>query len=144
MNVPERIHVQFSRFITVGVFNTALGLAVIFAAKALLDWGDLSANATGYAVGLLASFVLNRHWTFRDRGDAGVALLRFVVAFAVAYSANLATVFGLRDLVGVNAYLAQAAGIVPYTALFFLASRRFVFREQRRASAASPVDRSVG
>lgn len=137
MKLPERVRIQFSRFVFVGVFNTALGLAVIFAAKAMLGWGDLVANATGYGVGLLTSFVLNRNWTFRDRGHAGPALLRFLAAFALAYAANLATVFGLRDLAGTNPYFAQAAGVVPYTALFFLASRTFVFLDRRSADPSA-------
>ncbi len=131
------LHIQFAKFIIVGALNTALGLAVIFAAKALLGWGDLAANASGYSVGLLASFVLNRAWTFRDRGDVSPALVRFLGAFALAYVANLATVFGLRDLANVDSYLAQAAGVVPYTALFFLASRAFVFLDRRPADSAS-------
>ena len=129
--------VQFARFIGVGVLNTVLGLAVIVAAKALLGWSDLLANASGYSVGLLASFVLNRAWTFRDRGDVSPALLRFIGAFALAYAANLATVFGLRDLASMDAYLAQAAGVVPYTVLFFFASRSFVFLDRHRADPAS-------
>lgn len=123
---------QVARFLLVGVANTLVGLAVIFAAKALAGAGDLAANASGYAVGLTLSFALNRSWTFRDRGRLSPAALRFMLAFALAYLANLATVFGLRDLAGVDSYVAQAAGVVPYTALFFLASRAFVFREHRQ------------
>jgi putative flippase GtrA len=132
------IGLQFTRFVTVGVLNTGLGLAAIFAAKALLGWGDLAANAFGYAVGLSISFVLNRAWTFRDRGRVAPALLRFLVAFGVAYLANLATVFGLRDGFGVDSYVAQAAGVVPYTALFFLVSRAFVFTQARPAVSSAP------
>jgi len=83
-------------------------------------------------VGLALSFALNRTWTFRDRGRLSPAALRFLLAFALAYLANLATVFGLRDLAGVDSYVAQAVGVVPYTALFFVASRAFVFRDRRQ------------
>jgi len=124
---------QFVKFVVVGVFNTAVGLACIFGAKALLDWGDLAANVGGYGVGLMTSFALNRSWTFSDRGRISPALLRFLGAFALAYLANLVTVFALRDLAGVDSYIAQAAGVVPYTALFFLTSRAFVFLDRRPA-----------
>jgi len=83
------------------------------------------------------SFTLNRSWTFRDYGRLSPAALRFLLAFALAYFANLATVFGLRDLAGVDSYVAQAAGIVPYTALFFVLSRVFVFRDRRDADSRS-------
>jgi len=128
--------IQFAKFVAVGVFNTTIGLVCIFAAKALLGWGDLAANAGGYSIGLLTSFGLNRVWTFRDRGRISPALLRFLGAFLLAYMANLATVFALRDLAHVNSYLAQAAGVIPYTALFFLASRAFVFLDRQPAPCA--------
>jgi len=131
MSADAGLPLQFAKFIFVGALNTAVGLTFIFAAKALLGWGDLAANASGYGVGLVTSFILNRQWTFRDRGRVSPALLRFLGAFALAYLANLATVFALRDLAKIDSYVAQAAGVVPYTVLFFLASRAFVFLDRR-------------
>lgn len=118
---------SFIRFLAVGVLNTAVGLSVIFAAKALLGWGDLAANAFGYAIGLMVSFMLNRSWTFGHSGAVAPAVLRFIMVFLVAYGLNLAAVFTLRDWVGINAYLAHVGGIVPYTVFFYFGSRRFVF-----------------
>lgn len=139
MKPDAGLPLQFARFVVVGVVNTGIGLACIFAAKALLGWGDLAANIGGYGVGLITSFALNRTWTFRDRGRISPALLRFLGAFLLAYLANLATVFALRDLAGVDSYVAQAAGVVPYTVLFFLASRAFVFLDRRDASSTAPA-----
>jgi len=118
---------QALRFGGSGVANTAVGLACIFAAK-LLGAGDVPANLFGYGVGLALSFVLNRRWTFGSRDAVAPQVIRFLSAFALAYAANLSTVLALRDLAGLNAYLAQALGIVPYTICFLLLSRYFVFR----------------
>ena len=141
MSADAGLPFQLAKFLVVGVLNTAIGLGVIFAAKALLGWGDLVANAAGYAVGLIASFALNRTWTFRDRGRISPALLRFLAAFALAYLVNLATVFALRDLAAVDSYVAQAVGVVPYTAVFFIASRVFVFLDRRPGTAVPSTDR---
>ena len=122
---------QFARFCLVGLVNTGVGVGTIFAAKAIAAWNDLAANILGYALGLTVSFVLNRGWTFSDHGDIRQAASRFLLAFAVAYPLNLLTVFGLRDLAQVDSYLAQAAGVVPYTLCFFLISRHFVFLSPR-------------
>jgi putative flippase GtrA len=119
------------RFGIVGIFNTMVGLGIIFAAKALGGLGDLSANAVGYAVGIAASFVLNRNWTFRHKGNPGEAFWRFLVVVGIAYALNLAAVFGLRDFVGLNAYLAQTVGVVPYTLFFYWASARYAFSPDR-------------
>jgi putative flippase GtrA len=125
------------RFGIVGLVNTTLGLGVIFASKAFLDLGDFAANAFGYAIGLLVSFALNRNWTFHDRGRQLAALARFVAAFAVAYGLNLAAVFTLRDGLRLNAYAAQAAGVIPYTLAFYLLSARYVFSEKGVAGQLS-------
>src|SRR5437867_6019403 len=125
------------RFGIVGLLNTALGLAVIFAAKAVLGLGDFAANLSGYGVGLMCSFLLNRSWTFRNEGRAYAAFWRFGIAFAVAYGLNLATVFGLRDAMGANSYLAQACGVVPYTISFYLMSAYYVFPAQQAPALES-------
>jgi len=140
MSTVAGLPLQFARFLVVGVLNTVVGLTIIFAAKALLGWSDLAANAAGYAVGLATSFLLNRAWTFGDRGRISPALLRFLGAFVLAYLANLATVFALRDLAAVDSYVAQAAGVVPYTILFFLASRAFVFLDHRPGKPSAATD----
>ena len=127
------------RFGVVGVVNTVLGVAVIFAAKAFLGLGDLGANLLGYGLGLVCSFVLNRSWTFRHEGRAFAAFWRFGIAFALAYVLNLVTVFGLRDAMAVNSYLAQAAGVIPYTIAFYLMSAYFVFPAGRAPASQSGV-----
>lgn len=121
---------QLLRFGGVGIFNTALTFSIIVGMKAGLDASDLAANATGYAVGLLASFLLNRQWTFRaaagDKGRVASQIVRFLGIFSMAYAINIATVFLLIAL-GVNPYLAHAAGMPLYTLVFFLGCRRYVF-----------------
>ena len=125
------ISVTAPRFLVVGVLNTLAGLAVIFAAKAFVDAGDVAANIAGYGVGLGISFILNRTWTFRHRGSALTALARFLLVFVCAYLVNLSTVLLLIHGVNINGYLAQTIGIVPYTVFGFVANRYFVFGPAR-------------
>jgi len=115
------------RFGIVGILNTVVGLGVIVLAKALLDAGDLAANILGYCVGFIVSFHANRRWTFSHQGGNAYALARFVFAFALSYAINLVTVFGLRDVFHINSYLAQAAGVIPYTFFFYILCAYFVF-----------------
>ena len=126
------------RFGAAGMFNTVLGLGVIFAAKAILGWGDLPANILGYGIGLLASFALNRTWTFRHDGRVLPAFGRFGIGFAAAYGVNLLTLFLLRDFFAVNSYVAQAAAVVPYAVTFYIIAARYVFPQA--AGPGSGVD----
>jgi putative flippase GtrA len=128
--LPKTRTIEVIKFAIVGIANTAIGLAVIYLMKLTLDMRDVPANMIGYTAGLLTSFALNRNWTFRDAGATVPALLRFIVVFLCAYTANLLVVMGLIRL-GINSYVAQAAGILPYTILFFLGSRYLAFRHTR-------------
>ncbi|MCC9596333.1 MULTISPECIES: GtrA family protein [unclassified Rubrivivax] len=119
---------QVLRFLIVGVLNTAVGLGTIYLLKWAGGFGDVAANACGYAVGLCVSFVLNRRWTFADRGRRAPAVMRFLLVFAIAYGFNLLTLLHLRDAWHIDAYLAHALATVPYTVTFFLGSKFFVFR----------------
>ena len=128
------LDLTFVKFLVVGVANTAVGLSVIFLVKWLGGFGDVVANVAGYAVGLAVSFLLNRQWTFGFTGHALHALLRFLLVFAVAYAGNLLTVLFLIRGLGINSYLAQTLGIVPYTLLFYAGSRWYAFAPSRNVS----------
>jgi putative flippase GtrA len=118
---------ELPRFLFVGVINTVVGLSAIFFAKLVLSMGDVAANALGYAIGLLVSFLLNRRWTFQHTGSVTRSLPLFLLVQGVAYSANLICVLSLIHF-GIDGYFAQVCGIPPYTALSFLGSRYFAFR----------------
>ena len=118
---------QLLTFCAIGVANSLLGLAVIFALKWLAGMPDVGANFIGYAVGLAASFFLNKTLTFAHRGNYLGTAVKFGLVQLLAYGANLLTVL-LLIRAGTNTYLAQAAGIVPYSAIGFLGGKYFAFR----------------
>jgi putative flippase GtrA len=128
---------QFWRFAVVGVANTGFSLSIIVLAKWLLGLGDVPANILGYSVGLLVSFQLNASWTFGHQGNLIPALAKYLIAFGLAYAANLCTVLMLIHWFDVSSYVAQIVGAAPYTACFFLISRYIVF--QRSDDAGSLV-----
>lgn len=114
------------KFAAVGLANTLLGLGVIYAAKWFLHFGDLAANLVGYGIGVAFSFVFNKRWTFGHFGNNTSAFFRFLAVLLFAYLVNLMTVIGALRL-GVNGFIAQALGVVPYAVLSYLGSKHFVF-----------------
>lgn len=119
------------RFLTVGVANTVIGFGIIVLAREALGFAHLTANAIGYAAGLLIGFVLNRTWTFRHTGAAGSALWRFLIVFGVAYAANLAIMSVTIERWSRWPYLSHLAGLVVYTMIFYAGSRFFAFRNRQ-------------
>jgi putative flippase GtrA len=121
------IHSSFLRYLSAGLLNTCVGLGTIYVGMRVLEMGDVSANITGYALGILCSFLLNKYWTFAARGPAAPQLLKFLLVLGIAYLVNLAAVMTCIRILGLNRYLGQALGVPAYTIAGYLGSRYFAF-----------------
>lgn len=121
----------------VGLVNTLLALAIIFALIYWLGAQPLLANSAGYAVGFCWSYLLNRLWTFRSLAPVGRSMGRYAVAALAAYGLNALTIhFGI-EWAGVSEYWIQPVGAVVYTVSLFVLSRVWVFRHDNALRKAS-------
>jgi putative flippase GtrA len=116
-----------TRYAGSGVVNTIAGFGSIFA---LMRCGasPVVANIGGYVVGLLLSFFLSKKLVFRSDGQFVDEGLRYLIAFAVCFAANLATLRLAINELHMNANLAQLLATLTYTALMYTATRWFVFK----------------
>ena len=119
------------RFATVGLTCTVLGLSVIWMAWRWWAWTDVAANALGYTFGFIASFALNRGWTFADRPGSGLA--RFALVCALAYALNLAVLAVARTTMGQDSFWPQLFAVGAYSVAAFLGSHFYAFRLHRSA-----------
>ncbi len=124
------------RYLMVGVANTLVGLGTIYFAMYFLHFNVVQSNAIGYSIGILLSFSLNKTWTFSSQDHITSSFIRYLLVLGIGYAANLATVLYIYSHFYLSPYVAQAIGILPYTAIGFLGSRYFAFRTQGRSSAA--------
>ena len=124
------------RYGLVGLVNTAVGYAVILLLDLGLKLNPFLANAGGYAVGILISFVLSRSFVFRSQDSVRKAGPRYLVAVAAAFALNQLAM-GLARSVLPDAPLghaaSQLAGMASYTAALFLISYFWVFPRRTEA-----------
>lgn len=121
---------QALKYFSTGLINTGLGLSVIFVLQSL-EVHHVAANAGGYATGFAIGFILNRAWSFEIRGRISLSeVIKYILIFAISYIANLITLLVMVEFFGVNSYVAQASGVLVYSALNFTGLRHFVFRTQ--------------
>ncbi len=120
----------FVRFVIVGGGNTVVTFAVFHALQPTLagtPGGTAVAQAAGYAVGTVLSFLLNRRWTFGATGRGRAQLARFVVtqlaALAISALAIQVAVSSGR-LTPTVAWVVVTAAI---TVLNFAVMRTWVF-----------------
>lgn len=126
---------QSLRFAVVGMINTSVGLAIIFALMFFMKIGPAVANALGYVIGLLISFALNRMWTFQSSRSLAEVLPKYVALAVACYFLNLGIVMGAVSKFNCNAYLAQLLGIFFYTVCMFLGCRWLVFAPRQSLDA---------
>jgi putative flippase GtrA len=118
---------QFSRFLVVGIFNTAIGYGMIFFSMMVLKLSPELSNVMGYAVGLVFSFVLSKSYTFRAAGDSSTQLIRFLLVFAIAYAANFVTLFVALHYFLWHPVLCQIVAGVIYVICSYCLNSRYVF-----------------
>jgi putative flippase GtrA len=135
-SVLTAIKSELLKFIIVGAANTFVGIGVLFVTWRFLGFGHVAANATGYAVGLICSYVLNRSWTFQYNGSTARSVVRFLVVFAFAYGANLMVLLLARQAIGAASFAPQFAGAATYTVVGYIGSRFFAFRKGKTGGLA--------
>jgi putative flippase GtrA len=127
---------QALRFGLVGIANTSIGLMAIYAVLYFFSTNPAIANASGYAIGMVVSFILNRTWTFRDSRSITNVLPRYIFIAAISYLINLAVVLVGTYHFAVGPYLIQLFGIGIYTLAMFLGCRWFVFQTPMQSDAS--------
>lgn len=137
------VHEAF-KFGVVGGINTVINYAV-FNALALTVFvdGQLKAAVVATLVATLTSYLMNRHWTYRDRPKS--ALRREYALFFLFNATGLAIELGVLALakygLGFTGLLAlniaKTAGVGLATLFRFWSYRTFVFRPHAPATTAA-------
>lgn len=68
---------QFSKFIFVGLFSTAVNYLCFWILLDLLHINYQIAFVSGYMLGVLAGFTLNKQWTFKAAEKSNFEILRY-------------------------------------------------------------------
>jgi putative flippase GtrA len=90
-----------------------------------------TSNVAGYAVGLVISYVLNRHYTFKSRKNQHSEIIRFLAVFAIAYASNFAVLLIMIHRIGIPEGASQVFAGVVYVVTSFLMNKYYVFRDSK-------------
>ena len=75
----------FLKFMLVGVVNTLVGIAVMFFCFNVLAWSYWVSSALNYMVGSIVSYLLNKRYTFQQKGHDWYTILKFIVNITICY-----------------------------------------------------------
>ena len=133
----ESLDAKFMKFILLGVINTLVGTAVMFALYNLESCGYWLSSAANYVVGSIVSYFLNKYFTFQNRERSlkqiGKFILNIVICYVIAYGA--AKPMALWVLTGaplaIQENVAMLVGMVLFTLLNYFGQRFFTFKEDK-------------
>ncbi|MDD2845893.1 MAG: GtrA family protein [Rhodoferax sp.] len=115
------------KFIVAGLFNTAIGLSVIY--MSMFFWGvnPLLSNAIGYGIGFSIGYFLNKKWIFKSHGKSKSSFAMYLFVIAIAYAVNTGSVYVGIYYLGINMYGAQLLGMISYAVISYIGFKVFVF-----------------
>lgn len=118
------------RYGIVGVFNTLLGLGLIFFFYYVVGLNYILSNVFTYTIGLIITFFFQDKWIFAgsDRVLKGKIFL-FLTVFGVAFLTNLALLYGTVEFIGWHPNVGQPIGIMGYACVNYLGNKVLTFRK---------------
>ena len=124
--------VELACFCLVGGINTLVDMGIF----SLIYYVILSGNqnlfyipfAIGYLCGVVCSFVLNKVFTFRDKGNTKTQWLPFLIVNLISLGAGQGGM-ALLGLAGITGILAKLITVPVTLAINYLGSKIFVFKK---------------
>ena len=137
----NRIHIEASRYVVVGLFATVLDVVIfnlVISANVLSDFSHVSfiAKCLSSVIAIFVAYLGHRFWTFHNRkGSSSTTnqLALFLVVNVIGLGIALMCLWVSRNILGYTSQLsdnisANVVGLGLATAFRFLASRQFVFK----------------
>jgi len=115
-----------TRYLFVGLANTLLTASLVLILT-YIGLGVYSANALGYAAGIILSFILNSRFTFSTEVNT-YRLIKFFITCLACYIVNIMALRISIHLMPDEKYLSQLLGMALYTASGFVLNKLWVMK----------------
>jgi len=122
------VHKQFLRYAIVGIASNAV-IYVIYIFLTRVGMGHKLAMSLLYAVGVLQTFILNKRWTFQQRGVYSTGFIKYCLSYGFCYVINLIVLLVLVDYFGYPHEYIQGIMILILAVLLFLLQKYVVFKK---------------
>lgn len=124
---PEPLAREMVRFALIGILATVIHYSILFGLVHGADVLPIIATTVGYAISLVASYVLNRRFTFHVATPIAISFAKFAVVYGVGMALNAWIVDSLvaMDAVLIAAQLAASSVVLFWN---YLGARFVAFR----------------
>lgn len=133
--IKNILDITFWKFVLIGIVNTLVGTAVMFAAYNVLHLSYWISSASNYVVGSIVSYFLNKYFTFQNKEKSWKQLVKFAlnitVCYLVAYglAKPLVSWFLHGQSKSVQDNLSMLVGMGAFVVFNYVGQRVIVFRK---------------
>ncbi len=143
--IKKFFDIKFWKFILVGILNTVVGNGIMFLLYNFtpvsdVKWGVVDgywiSSGTGYIIGSVVSYFLNKHFTFKNTEKGIKPIIRFALNIAVCYFLAYLIAQPLVEWVlssqseSIRTNIAMLAGMCLFVAFNYIGQRFFAFKEK--------------
>lgn len=118
---------QISRFIFVGILNTILGFGIYFILLSLNVYYML-ALLISHLICVTHSFIWNKKWTFKSKGDGRREGLKFISVYSITFLINLLILAFFVEKLMFDPKVGQIFALGIVTMMSFLGHKYWSFR----------------
>ena len=135
--IKNILDITFWKFVLVGIVNTLVGTAVMFAAYNVLHLSYWISSASNYVVGSIVSYFLNKYFTFQDKKKSwrqvGIFVVNITICYLLAYGLAKPMVSWILSSENkvVQDNLSMLVGMGAFVVFNYLGQRLFVFKTSR-------------
>ena len=119
---------QLLRFGFVGIASNGV-LYVFYLAMTNQAIDHKVAMTIAYVLGVIQTFVLNKKWSFEDKGSGPKSFLRYVWVYVLIYVFGLSFLAILVDVIGFPHQIVQGINIIVCGVLSFALQKYWVFNQ---------------
>ena len=127
----------FLKFMLVGVVNTLVGTAIMFFCFNILAWSYWISSALNYMVGSIVSYLLNKRYTFQQKGHDWHTVWKFIVNVSVCYvlayglAKPLVTWMLSGFTTNIQGNVALLVGMILFVGLNYIGQRFWAFSPKK-------------
>lgn len=127
----KRIYMNNQKLITYAFFGGTGVLSDIGVYSLLIGMGlnYQIANASGYLMGTLLSFFLNRHYTFKVKDKIVKRLMSFLLVAFIGYLSSALLLYVLVENLSMDAILAKISTLFFVLIIQFTLNKKITFKE---------------
>lgn len=134
--------IQLLKYGVIGASNTIITAITFYVLNTILSVPYVPANAAGYILGVVNSFVWNRTWVFKTKQNLKREALLFVIGFLVCYGLQMAVSGVLLEGCGLKTYtlewipnagqnIVMLISMLVYTIANYIYNRTITFRVKK-------------